>query len=365
MHKPRLKLIQVTSWAALCLAWPSLATSSAQAETSDDSQANIVSRQTQLMGTEIQISIFVHPKQEDKAKEAIAHALDAMQRIEKKMSRWYPTSDVSQVNRYAGRGKCVQVSPMTLTVLKEGLNISRSTDGAFSLSWAPLAQVWNFSSSNRSRFSPPSKADVAKLLTLVDDSKIKINPHLSQACLGKKGMEIGLGGIAKGYALDIAVQSLHLDGLPNSLVSAGGDIKASGAPADRAWTVGIQHPRKQGLLGTLKVYNEAVVTSGDYERYSLYKGQRFHHILNPRTGYPARLSTSVTVIAKRGVLADAVATALFVMGPKDGMKWLQTQDDISAMIIGSDGEVVMSPEFEKRFHFSKPIHSTKTLNKFR
>ncbi len=159
----------------------------------------------------------------------------------------------------------------------------------------------------------------------------------------KKGMKLDLGGIAKGYAIDKGIDAIRKNGVADALVNAGGDIRTIGESENGQWKIGVLHPRENGrIIDTLLMKDISVATSGDYRKYFISGGKRYHHILNPSTGLPTEGVQSVTIIAPFAVDADALATAVFVMGKKNGMKLVEKLKDIEGIIIDSDGLVVYS-----------------------
>jgi thiamine biosynthesis lipoprotein len=177
--------------------------------------------------------------------------------------------------------------------------------------------------------------------------------------LGVKGMKLDIGGIAKGYAVDLAAQKLQESGIQSAIVEAGGDLIAFGsAGKGKPWKIGIRHPRRpDALFGVIEIGEGAVATSGDYQQYFEIDGKRYHHIIDPENGYPASKCISATILAENCLEADAVVTAIFVMGPEKGMKWLSEHPDYLGMIIYFDrnGKLtyVISPELEGSFKLSK------------
>jgi len=163
-----------------------------------------------------------------------------------------------------------------------------------------------------------------------------------------EGMRIGLGGIAKGYSVDRAVQAIKDFGIKNFAVNAGGDLTVRGRKDGKLWWVGIRHPRsKTENIALLPISNGTVATSGDNERFFVVNGVRYCHVLNPRTGYPANECQGVTLIAKTAYLADAFATAVFVMGPAKGMQFIESQDHLEGMIVDASGRVHVSSGLRK------------------
>ncbi len=270
------------------------------------------------MGTRCTIQAFHH----DRAlfDRATARAMAEIDRLDALMSTWVPTSDVSRINAAAGNGEWISVAPETFLVLEKSLWIARESRGAFDITVGAFKGLWKFDEDNDG--SLPQRADVLRALKLVDYRGLLLDAAQSQARLARAGQSLTLGGIAKGLVVDRAVAELRAAGLTDFLMQAGGDLYAAGKRGDRDWKVGIQDPRAQGhdersvdtSFALLSLHDSAFNTSGDYERFILRDGKRYHHILDPRTGYPVSHTRSVTVLAASSFVADTLDTAAFVHG---------------------------------------------------
>ena len=247
------------------------------------------------------------------ARLAFYEAFKEIERIEGLLSSHNPDSEISKVNQQAGN-KPVKVSYETFAILQRANNYSEQFNGMFDVTIGPLTLLWGFNGDKE--VSIPEEEKLAAMLQFVDYKKISLSRKDTTAALTKAGMQIDLGGIAKGYAIDRAAMILKQNNVTRFLINAGGDIYASGLKADSSkWVVGIQHPRQPNeLLAKCELSDFAVATSGDYERYSEIDGKRYHHILNPETGYPADLCQSVTVLTSTAEKADVWATYLFLIG---------------------------------------------------
>lgn len=243
-------------------------------------------------------------------------ALDEVTRLENVLSEWRPGTEISRVNANAG-GVAVRVGSDTWTVVERSIYYARLSDGAFDPTWAALRDLWDFRTPAP---TPPSDALVRERLPLVNWRNVEMDPRAQTIRLARAGMALGLGGIAKGYALDRAREILVDAGVRSFVLYAGGQVLAQGTHAGRPWRVGIQHPRDAtGLLGTVSVTTGSVSTGGDYEHFFEYHGRRYHHILDPATGFPVQHTLAVTVIARTGLDADALDTAFFVLPPARAM----------------------------------------------
>ena len=269
----------------------------------------------QAMGSPCQLQLFVKNKQ--MAKRAVQTVIKEIQRQEAKYSRYLDDSFLSEINRNAGDVKGIRVDTETAALLDYADNCYQQSEGLFDISAGVLAKAWDF---KRNRL--PEKSLVESLLKRVGWDKIQWrSPYLYLP----KGMALDFGGIVKEYAVDTAVGLCQQQGITSGLIELGGDVRAIGAmPEGQAWQIGIAHPRKpKQLLTHLQLYSGAIASSGDYERYIEVDGQRYCHILNPKTGYPidSQYLHSVTVIAEHCVVAGSLAT-IAQLKQADGKAWL-------------------------------------------
>jgi len=305
-----------------------------------------IKRHRILMGTLVEITVI--GKDTDGAEAAIRDAFDEMQRVEGLMSRRIPGSDVSKINEWAGI-KAVPVSADVLRVIRRAEEISRASEGHFDITIGAVLDLWGFEG-NGHRL--PAEGEVSKALDAVGYTAVLVDERASTVKLKKKEMRIDLGGIAKGYAVDRAVDLLKSRGYRNMIVNAGGDIRVSGRKTHGSWVIGIQDPRDRSrILATINAEDISVATSGDYERYFVKEGKRYHHLLNPFTGFPARLCRSVTILAEDALSADGLATAVFVLGPRKGLHLIEAVDGVEGLIISSEGGIITSENLKDRIRF--------------
>lgn len=297
----------------------------------------VVKRSQMLMGTLVFVTAVA--PDETIAAEAAARAFAELKRLETLWSTWIASSDVSRVNQAAGR-KAVKVSAETIDLIKWSLRIGRLTDGAFNIAIGPAVSAWSVTEQERI----PSEDELSRVRPLVDLNGIHVEERAQAIFLAKPGMQLDVGGIGKGLAADYAVEAMKRAGATAGVVALSGDIKTFGRlPGGAGFLFGIQHPRdEQALLGTIALRDEAISTAGDYERFFERDGVRYHHILDPRSLTPARACQSVTVVAKDGVMADGLDTAIFVMGPKRGMELVERLPDVEAVIVDAEGQVLLS-----------------------
>jgi thiamine biosynthesis lipoprotein len=294
------------------------------------------------------VSITVSSDSDRHAEKAIDRAMKGLRELEALLSFWTEDSEIAAINRNAGVGP-VKVSPVTLDVIDRSIYISEKTGGAFDPTIGPLMRLWDFREKKR-----PGQDEIRRNLGLVDYREMKIDKAASAAFLGRKGMSFDTGGIAKGYAADKAVEVLKKEGIKAGLVSIAGDIRAFGLKPDgEPWRIGIRDPRggRSDVMATLQLTDEAVSTSGDYERFFIEDGVRYHHLLDPKTGQPARGCRSVTVLAKEAVLTDGLSTGVFVMGPEKGMKLLEEMG-LDAVIVDAEGGIRLSRGLKDRLEWT-------------
>ncbi len=264
---------------------------------------------------------------------AIEKALDRMEQIDSTFNVLNPSSCLYRFNH-----QNVPISdPEILGLIRTSLEISRLSDGAFDITVYPLVDLWGFF---RDAPAIPSRNDLDARMRQVGWQKLRIEDGTLTKI--QPDVQIDLGGIAKGYAVGEALTSLKESGITSALIDAGGDIYAIGTLHDKPWKVGIRNPRGEGVIGILDVSDLTVVTSGDYERFFEEGGVRYHHILDPRTGYPASDIISVTIIGTDAARVDGLSTAVFVLGPRKGMELVENLPDIEALIITTDGETICS-----------------------
>lgn len=302
-------------------------------------------RRTQfIMGTLVEIT--VSQSDPDIIQTATTQAFDEMKRIEQLMSTYLPDSEISQINRAAGK-EAIPVSPEVEEVLREGIYWSEQSGGTFDITVEPLVQLWDFDGEKE---IIPGEKTLRKTASLINYRNIEIKDHTVR--LTRRGMAINVGGLAKGYAVDRAISILR-GMVPSGIVNAGGDLYAFGQKTRQTpWTIGLQHPRKpQDLLASFAVKNQAVATSGDYQRYFLKDGVRYHHIFDPQTGRPARGMISATVITTEVMDADALATAVFVMGPDQAIEWVDSMENVEAMLVLPDESIRYSKNFRDQPQF--------------
>ncbi len=308
-------------------------------------------RALSMMGTDVKIIVVAKEGAVDVS--SLDAALDAavveFARVEDLMTDWRP-SPLETLNQSAGLGPRVVPKELARFIVRAA-EISELTEGAFDATYGAVGQLWRF----RGEPELPDPAEVAAALAFVGAQQVVVDLERNTVTL-PAGFRIGLGGIAKGYGVDRAMRVLIDHGICNALVNAGGDMKILGEYCGAPWEVAIRHPRSarkpggaRAAMAVLRLSNTCVVTSGDYERFFTIDGVRYHHILDPRTGYPATAAMSATVLAPDAAFADALATALCILGPERGLAIVRKLPRVEALIIDLAGDAHASPGLEGFF----------------
>jgi len=329
-------------WFILCAFW---------LLTSCSSKEPLYQEQGYVFGTLVEISVYGLPEAE--ARPAVTEVMQEFQRLHTMLHAWQP-SELSELNEVIAKDESAAVSSEMVTILQDAASISKQSHGMFNPAIGGLVGLWGF---HADEFKPvqPAEQDIAKWVTA--------NPQMSDLSILRgrvqsknPAVQLDLGGYAKGYALDRAAALLHQRGIKNALVNIGGNVMALGKHGERAWRVGIQHPRKSGALASLELRDgEAIGTSGDYQRYFMLGDVRYCHLINPNTGYPVQAVQAVTVLTsgpRAGVLSDADSKPLFVAGAKGWRNAAQMMNLDSAMLVDEQGKVHVTAEMQKRLEFA-------------
>ena len=289
------------------------------------------------MGSDFEITIVAKTQLE--ADKQIGIAISEISRIEALISSWKPTSETSNINKNAGVSP-VKVSKELFNLIQRALKISNLTDGAFDISYASMDKLWKY---DGSMTQMPSKEAIKKSVAKVGYKDIVVDPQNSTVFLKNKGMKIGFGAIGKGYAADKAKKLLISNGVSGGIINASGDINSWGSkPSGSSWQVAITNPLNKNKAFAMLPIKDAVVTSGNYEKYVIFNSRRYSHIIDPRTGYPSQGIISVTVFAPKAELADALATSVFVMGVETGIDRINQLKAIECIIITDTGTIITS-----------------------
>lgn len=315
-----------------------------------DAAAKPFSKTNFLLGTIVEISIF------DKHDEAIMDkAFDRIREIEKKMTvNNAESSEIINLNKASGKNE-VKLSPDTYFVLKKGKEYSEMSDGAFDITIGPVVKLWNIGTDYA---AVPEKRKLAEAIKLVDYRKLRLNEDNRTAILEKPGMQVDLGAIAKGYAADEVARILKENGVKHAIINLGGNVITVGSnPNGKPWKIGIQNPfnPRGDFMGVVQIQDQTVVTSGTYERYFRENGKIYHHILNPFTGYPVENNLrSVSIITGKSIDGDGLSTTALLYGLEEGMKLVDSLENVEAVFITNDKKVYASSGLKNIFTISNP-----------
>lgn len=305
---------------------------------------------TLLMDTLIAITVV--SDDEAKANAAIEDAFATISATEKAISFWTTDSDIAAIGKSSGVAP-VKVGPITLALVEDSLVVASKSDGAFDPTVGTLMRLWDFKKSIM-----PTDAQIAEKMPLVDYKGVIVDHAKMTVFLKKTGMAFDTGGIAKGFGVDRAVDTLKARGITSGLVTIGGEIRGFGRKPDGApWRVGIRNPRPKGkddeVMATIDLDNMAISTSGDYERFFLKDGVRYHHIMDPKTGHPARGFTSVSIVSERATTTDGFSTGIFVLGPKRGVQTVK-REKLGCIAVLDNGETYVSDNLAGKVQWKIP-----------
>ena len=292
-------------------------------------------REEAIMGTRVAVELW----SEDAAlaERAMDAVIAEMRRTDELMSTYKPESQLSQVNAHAHE-RPVQVDADIIEVMERALAMSKLSGGAFDITYASVGYLYDYRAHQR-----PSDRDIAAALPGVDYRQVQVDREARTIRFLRTGVRIDLGGIAKGYAVDRSIEHLRNLGIEHAMVNAGGDTRLLGDRRGKPWVVGIRDPRSEGRVVTrLPLEEEAISTSGDYERYFEEDGVRYHHILVPGTGKSARGVRSATVIGADATLTDALSTTVFVLGVERGMRLIAGLKGVEAVVVDEQGRIYYS-----------------------
>jgi thiamine biosynthesis lipoprotein len=298
----------------------------------------IHTRKLSMLGSPFEIKVVA--KDTTEANSYIDMAIGEVRRIENEISDWIPTTPISEVSRNAGI-KPVKVPVEVFELVERAIKVSEITSGAFDISYASMDKIWKFDGSMKKMPTPEA---IKKSVEKIGYKNIILDKNEQTIFLKKEGMKLGLGGIGQGYIADKIHALLLSKRCSSGLVNVSGDIFAWGKqPDEKDWTVGIVNPlNKNKIFATFPLENSAVETSGSYEKFVMFDGKRYSHIIDPRTGYPAMGVVSVSVFAKRTEIADALATGIFVLGVDVGLDLVNQLNGIECIIVDDKGKIFTS-----------------------
>ena len=305
-------------------------------------------RKVSMLGSPFEITVVA--KDSVEGKQFTDLAITEVRRIENQISDWIPTTQISLVNKNAGI-QAVKVDTEVFELVARAIKISEITDGAFDISYASMDKIWKF---DGSMTAMPTEEAIKKSVAKIGYKNIILNKEDQSIFLKLPGMKLGLGGIGQGYIADKVKAVLVANGCNSGIVNVSGDINAWGKQINqKPWTVGIINPmNKNKVFATFPLENSSVETSGNYEKYVIFNGIRYSHIIDPRTGYPSQGVVSVSVFAKQTEIADALATGIFVLGVEVGLDLVNQLKGIECIIVDDKGKI----------HASKGIDIKKYTN---
>lgn len=301
-------------------------------------------RTTMLMGGRFDISIVAQDSLS--AEQNIDEIIAEISRIENLISDWKPTSQISQVNQNAGI-QAVKVDKEVFELTKRALHFSEITNGAFDISFAAMDKIWKF---DGSMTEMPTAEAIKKSVEKVGYKNIILDSVNSTIFLKLKGMKIGFGALGEGYATNLCKEMMLVKGIQSGIINATGDMSVWGTQINgKPWNIGITNPfHPDSILATIPLKQGAVTTSGSYEKFVIFNGKRYSHIINPATGYPATGLCSVTVFGPNAEIANGFSTSAMVLGKKEAIKLLNQYPDYSFIMITDSGKTLFSKNFPKR-----------------
>ena len=292
-------------------------------------------RKLSMLGSPLEITVVA--KDTIQGNQYIDLAITEVKRIEYLISDWIPSTQISQVNKNAG-SKPVKVDKEVFDLVGRAIKVSQITSGAFDISYASMDKIWKFDGSMKAM---PTEEAIKKSVSKIGYKNIILDSKAQTIFLKNEGMKLGLGGIGQGYIADKVKELLFSKGCTSGIVNVSGDINAWGRQPDgNPWTVGIVNPlNKNKVFATFPLEDSAVETSGNYEKYVIFNGIRYSHIIDPRTGYPAQGVVSVSVFAKQTEIADALATGIFVMGVEVGIDLVNQLKGVECIMVDDKGKI--------------------------
>ena len=315
----------------------------------EESRGPLFEEQMFVLGTIVNITIY--GESEEKSQQVFHDLLTDFKYMQAAWNPWKKGS-LARVNKLLAESDgSFAVGPAVKKLIEQSSILSEKSEGLFNPAIGGLVKLWEFHADEMPQGPPPEKEKIQKWLLQKDSMN---NLRLDDLMLSttNKNLKLDFGAFAKGYGVDRAIEHLKSQGVKNAIINAGGDLRAIGSKGNKPWVIGIRHPRGDGVIASLKIKgDESVFTSGDYERFYDYQGRRYHHILDPRTGYPASELTSVTVMHKSAAIADAAATALFIAGPGAWERIANKLGVDEVMLIDKAGTVYLTPKMEQRIEF--------------
>lgn len=299
------------------------------------------------LGTLVDASVYTADRaQAQRAFAVIAEELDELHRT------WHAweAGPLATLNAQLARGESAPLRAEMYAPLQQAQRLYQDSQGLFNPALGRLIALWGFHG-DEPQGPPPAPEAIVHLLAQ-QPNMAQLDLTATQVRTDNPAIQLDLGAFIKGYGIDRIIERLQAEGIADAIVNAGGDLRAIGQPGQRPWRIGIRHPSGQGVIAGLEIVgDESVFTSGDYERFYEYQGQRYHHLLDPRTGYPADSLRSVTVLHSQGALADAASTALFIAGPQQWPEVARAMGVDAVMLIDKDEVIYLTQAMAQRLHF--------------
>lgn len=300
-----------------------------------------------IMGTTIRVEVW--HEDENVRQQGVDEVMAEMERVNRLMSPYIEQSQLSKINKYAHEGP-VEIDQDLFELIEKSQEVSRLTNGAFDITYASVGSLYDYRKEIK-----PTEEEIAAAKLLVDYKNIVLDKVNFSIAFLKQGVKIDLGGIAKGFAVDQSIQHLQALGIKHALVSAGGDTRLLGDRRGRAWLVGIRDPENtEEVIVMLPLQDEALSTSGDYERFFIKDGKKYHHIIHPTTGSSAGEVRSASILASDSTTTDALSTSIFVMGPNKGLDLLNQLDGVEGVIVDKKGKLYYSHGLEQEQNSKNP-----------
>lgn len=316
----------------------------------------ITSQDSFQIGTYIKISIYSDKEVPSAQFDRIFEEID---QFEKLISKNITTSEISRINENAGKSS-VKVSDTIFELVKMGIQYGEISSGGFDISIGPLVDLWGIGSEGA---HVPAESEINDALSKIDYHDIILNETDQTLFLKKEGMSLDLGAIAKGYIADHVKTLIQEEGYQSAIINLGGNVLTVGhKPNSEAWSIGVRDPKGESkdIVGVLKLQDNSIVSSGTYERFFIEDGKRYHHILNPKTGYPEENQLqSVSIISQKSVVGDALSTTVFVMGLQTGYTYVESLDQVEALFIMEDGSIYGTPGIKGVFSLTNNNYELK------
>lgn len=306
-----------------------------------------ITRTELIMGTVVKITLY-----ENGSEKILDKVFERVKEIEDLVSINEDGTELDKLNENAGIMP-VRLSDTSLEIIDRALYYSEMSDGGYDLTIGPLVKLWSI---GLPEAKVPTKEEINEVIKNIDYSKVKINKDTNEVFLSEKGMLLDLGSIAKGYAADEIVKILNEENINSAIIDLGGNIYALGLKdGNKNWKIGIQNPfdNRGRIIGALEVSNKTVVTSGVYERYIEQDGVKYHHILNPSTGYPYDTEIAgVSIISDKSIDGDALSTLIFTKGLEEGLEFVENIENIDAIFVTNNKDVYITKGLKGNFEIT-------------